>query len=401
MKRLINSIPRDFLLFLLAVAAIGFAQSLVDATFNNFLNERFAITNLQRSLIEIPREIPGLIVIFVSALFFFLCNRTLAAVSQFIAAAGIFLIGLFSFNYNHMLVWLFIFSLGQHLFLPLTSDIGMELAHAGNTGKRLGQLQGAGNLAAIAGSFVIFVGFKYFHLSFTATFILAACCYLAGALLIAAMKRNKPVPMSTRFIFRKEYRLFYILTVLYGTRKQIFLTFAPWILVTIFEQQTQSIATLLTIGGVIGIVFKPLLGRAIDRYGEKTILAGEAVALVFVCLGYGFSKKLFPFSTALIIASACYVADQLLMSVGMARATYLKKIALNPQEVTSTLTAAVSIDHIFSIAIALLGGVIWKTAGYEYIFLLGAAIALINLFFALQITTVPARSAQVIPPESR
>lgn len=387
MNRLLRSIPRDFLLFILATAAIGFAQSLIDSTFNNFLNDRFAITSLQRTLIEIPREIPGLIVVFVSALFFFMCNRTLAALSQYLAAAGILLIGVFSFNFPMMLVWLFIFSLGQHLFLPLTSDIGMELAHEGNTGKRLGQLQGAANFAAITGSFLIFIGFKYFHFSFTAAFVLAAVCYLAGALLLSSMKKNRPIPAKTRFVFRKEYKLFYILTVLYGTRKQIFLTFAPWILVTVFLQPTQMIATLLTIGGVIGIVFKPLLGRAIDRYGERAIIAGEAVALVFVCAGYGFARKLFDGQTALLIASTCFIVDQLLMSVSMARATYLKKIALSPEELTSTLTSAVSLDHVFSVTVALSGGLIWKMAGYEYIFVMGAVIALVNLYFALKIRT--------------
>ncbi|MHB9155379.1 MAG: MFS transporter, partial [Endomicrobiales bacterium] len=243
MKKTLLSLPRDFLLFLLAVACIGFAQSIVDAAFNNFLSERFAITTLQRSLLEVPREVPGLLVIFVSALFFFMCNRTLAALSQFLAAAGIFLIGLFTFSYSSMLVWLFAFSLGQHLFLPLIQDIGMELAGEGKTGKRLGQLQGAGNIAAIAGSFLVFVGFKYLHMGFAVSFTLAAGCFLGGAFLIYAMRKNKPVPLGTRFTFRKEYRLFYILTVLYGTRKQIFLTFAPWILVTVFLQQTQAIAT--------------------------------------------------------------------------------------------------------------------------------------------------------------
>ncbi|MDD5688119.1 MAG: MFS transporter [Elusimicrobia bacterium] len=387
MKTILKSIPRDFLLFIFAVICIGFAQSIVDSTFNNFLNERFHITSWQRTFLELPREIPGLIVIFVSALFFFMCNRTLAALSQFLAALGVFFIGLLAFNYSIMLVWLFIYSLGQHLFLPLVSDVGMELAGEGKTGRRLGQLQGAGNFAAIAGSFFIFVGFKYFRLNFTIAFIISALCFLAGALFIYSMRKNKPVPLKTKFKFRKEYKLFYILSILYGTRKQLFLTFAPWVLITIFMQKTQAIATLLTIGGIIGIIFKPLLGHAIDKYGEKTILAGEAIVLIFVCLGYGFSKKMFSVNIALIITSACYVADQLLMSVTMARATYLKKIIVDPQELTSTLTMGVSIDHIFSITVALTGGIIWKLYGYEYIFLLGALIALTNLFFTLKIKT--------------
>ena len=41
--------------------------------------------------------------------------------------------------------------------------------------------------------------------------------------------------------------------VLSGSRKQLFITFAPWVLVTIFKQPTQFIATLMTatIAGVL------------------------------------------------------------------------------------------------------------------------------------------------------
>nr|HPO46220.1 MFS transporter [Spirochaetota bacterium] len=90
---------------------------------------------------------------------------------------------------------------------------------------------------------------------------------------------------------------------------------------------------------------------------------------------------------ALYIICACYVVDQLLMSVGMARATYIKKIALDPADVSQTLTMGVSIDHFFSIGIALVSGWIWLTLGYQYVFLLGAGIALVNFFSASRVRT--------------
>jgi predicted MFS family arabinose efflux permease len=85
------------------------------------------------------------------------------------------------------------------------------------------------------------------------------------------------------------------------------------------------------------------------------------------------------------ITFACFVVDQLLMSVGMARATYLQKIAVKPEDVAQTLTMGVTIDHAFSIAVALLGGFIWVKWGYQYVFLLGAFIAVINTFSAMRI----------------
>jgi MFS family permease len=159
------------------------------------------------------------------------------------------------------------------------------------------------------------------------------------------------------------------------------------VLVSVLGQPTQIMATLFTIGGVIGILFQPLLGWAIDRFGERTVLASEAVILVFVCFGYGFAKFIFPVDTAFLVVCACFLIDQMIFSVGMARATYMKKIAIQPDHIQPALTAAVTIDHIFSISAALLGGVVWSVFGFQYVFLFGAVIAVINFFTALRVRT--------------
>jgi predicted MFS family arabinose efflux permease len=381
------SLQRDLQLFLAAIFVFGFSQSIVEATFNNYLNETFFISDFQRGFLELPRELPGFLVVFVAALLFFLCSRRLAALANLLCALGILLIGIYSPSFSIMLIWLFIFSIGQHLFIPLNQSIGMELARDGKTGRRLGQLSGVANLSSIIGSFAILIGFKFFNLNFKISYIIASLGFLAVALLIFLMQKNKPLPAKTKFKLKKEYSLFYWLNILYGTRKQIFLTFAPWVLVTVFKQQTYVVAFLLMAGGIIGIFFKPLLGKAIDRFGERFILTAEAVILVFVCLGYGFSNNVFPETTAMYIAFFCYVVDQLLMSVSMARATYLQKIAVTPEDVNQTLTMGVTIDHAFSITVALLGGFIWISWGYQYVFLLGVIIAVINTFSALRIRT--------------
>ena len=263
----------------------------------------------------------------------------------------------------------------------------MELAVKGETGKRLGQFSAVANIAMIIGSFAIFVGFKYFNLNFKISYIAACLGFVAVAILIFMMKKDEPVPVKMKFQLRREYKLYYWLTILYGTRKQLFLTFAPWVLVTVFQQKTQVLATLLAIGGVIGIFFKPMLGKAIDKLGERLILTTEAAMLVLVCVGYGFSKSIFEETTAIYVVFTCYIIDQMLVAVSMARATYLQKIAVRPEDVSQTLTMGVSIDHIFSIGIAVLGGLIWVQWGYQYVFLLGAVIAVINFFSALQIKT--------------
>ena len=164
--------------------------------------------------------------------------------------------------------------------------------------------------------------------TYSTSFIIAAVVVAVAAVLLLAMRKQTDVPIRSGLKLRKEYGLFYLLAVLFGSRKQLFITFAPWVIVTIFDKPTQTIATLITIGGVVGILFQPFLGRAIDKFGERKILMTEALIFVVVCLGYGLSGSLFSENTAFLIVCGCYLIDQVLISVGMARSTYIKKIAL-------------------------------------------------------------------------
>jgi len=395
----IANLPRELALFFVASFAVGMAGSLVDSTLNNFLNDTFSLTGFQRSFLEFPRELPGLITLFVSAALMFLGTRRLGGVTQLIAAAGIFLIGFASKSFNSMVVFLFLYSLGAHLFMPVASTVGMELATAGKTGKRLGQLNAVRNLAAIAGSFLVYLGFKFFHFTYEHSFIIAAVVFIVAAVMMFLMKQEKTARPKAFLKLKKEYTLFYVLAVLYGSRKQIFITFAPWVIVTIYNKPTQTLATLITLGGILGIIIQPLLGRAIDRFGERAILMTEALMLIVVCLGYGFSRSVLPENVAFIITCVCYLVDQVLVSVSMARSTYMQKIALKPEDIQPALSASTSLDHIFSISIALIGGVIWNRFGFQYVFLLGMVIAVINFFTARRIRLPQGRAEPSQPVE--
>lgn len=385
-------IPRELLIFGMTVFAIGVGANIFDSTFNNFLDERYLVTPFQRSFLEFPRELPGFLVVFVSAGLAFLCSRRLGAVTMLLSVAGVLLMGFAAPTYAMMAIWLFVYSLGQHVFFPLSSTIGMELASKGRTGKRLGQLNAVTNTAKIVGGLLVVLGFKYLNFEFEHTFIIAAVVFGIASILLFSMKRGEAQPAKNYLRLHKEYNLYYSLITISGARKQLFITFAPWVLVTIFNQPTQIIASLLLIGGIIGILFQPILGQAIDRFGEKLVLTSEAVILIVICFGYGFAKSIFPENIAFLVVCTCYLIDQMIFSVGMARATYIKKIARHPDHVQSTLTAGVTIDHIFSISAAIIGGLIWNKYGFQYVFVFGALLATINFFVAGRIR-IPSQEA--------
>lgn len=387
-------VRRDLVLFFVTTLAVGFAYSLYDSVFNNYLHSRFDLSGFMRSVLEFPRELPGMLVVFVSVVFSFLCSRRLAALSMVLSAAALALMAWLAPAFVPFLLILFLYSLGQHIFLPLTSAIGMELAREGNDGRRLGQLNSARHLAAVLGSLLVWALFRFTPAGYRHVFLIALGCLLAAGVALFLMRPSEKRKPAHFLRVRKEYSLFYILTILYGCRKQIFVTFAPWVLVSVFDQPVTIIAKLLFFGGLTGIVFQPFLGWMVDKLGERFVLAGEALLLVFVCGGYALGSLLFSREVALVIAAVCFVADQMLMSVAMARATYLKKIAVDPSDVTPTLTLGVSMDHVPSIIIAVTGGLLWHAFGFRAVFAVGALLSLVNLVFALRIR-VPERGGSL------
>ncbi|MEG6513417.1 MFS transporter [Desulforamulus ruminis] len=377
-------LKRDFFLFILAGSFLGLYSGLYDPSFNNYLNDIFHISEVARGGLEFPRELPGFLVVFTTGLLIFLPDVRIAVIANLILALGLFGQGFLSPDFTWVVVWMILWSVGAHLYMPLESSIGVSLAKPGEVGKRLGQLGAFKTAASLIGFLIVWVGFEFFHMSYRTVFALAGFCGLAAALCLLLMTPQKSRLKRQRLLFKRKYLLFYWLNVLYGARKQVFLTFAPWVLIKIFHQPVSTFAILGLVGTLAGIVFRPLLGRAIDRYGERLVITLESISLVFICLGYGFAREVGIGSLAIWLVYTCYVADQLLFACNMARATYLNKIVDSPADLTPTLSMGLTIDHMVSMTIPFFGGLLWMKMGYQYIFLMAAVIALMNLYAALK-----------------
>jgi hypothetical protein len=377
----LREIDRNYLLFLLASVFLGIGQSVDGSTLTNYLKENFQMLIVQRSALEFPRELPGLLVVLVIGSLYSLGDIRIAVIANLLTALGMLSLGLIPPKYSFLIVTIFIYSMGQHIYMPLSNSIGMSFATSKDFGKKLGQLSAANTAALVISSAILWALFKFLHISYTTSFTIGAISFVIAALMLSKITSSQRVKNTTRFIFRREYGLYYWLCILYGARKQIFITFGPWVLVDIFKEDVATMAVLFFIISVTGIFVKPFIGHLIDRIGEKFILNSEAIAFFFICLGYAFAENLFMPDYALFCVNVCYILDQTMSSVSMARATYLKKIALVETDVSPTLSLGTSIDHIVTMFLPIIGGLVWYnngSQGYKYVFLGGAAIAVIN-----------------------
>jgi len=374
----------QLLLFIAAGALIGVSQSIDTAIANNFFNDIFHITVTQRTILEIPRELPGLLVVFISSALMFLGDVRTAFAATIFASVGMMCLGSLSPTFGVMMIWLVVYSTGQHLFMPLQNSIAMNLSDKRSIGKVLGTMNGVNTAAFLATSLVTALVFRFVSVNYAVTYIFGGLGYLAAGLLIFRMKPIRTERKGSKLFLRKEFSLFYFLSIVNGARKQIFLTFGPWVLIKVFGQGVSTFASIGFATAALGIFFKPFVGRLIDKKGERFVLGAEAVLCFTVCIGYALAEKT-PVALALIIT--CFVVDQLLTAAGMARATYVNKIAKNGEDVSPTLSMGISMDHVVSMFIPFAGSLLWNAFGYEYVFAAGAMIALMNFAIARKIET--------------
>lgn len=86
---------RNLKFFLFGVLFLGANSGILNASFNNYLYDIFALNSQQRSFLEVPREFPGFLVFFVTSIFYFISMRNWAVLVALISGIGILGIGVF------------------------------------------------------------------------------------------------------------------------------------------------------------------------------------------------------------------------------------------------------------------------------------------------------------------
>ena len=381
---------RNLWLFTAGIALQGLASGMFEPTFNNYVSDVFALGASGRGLLEFPRELPGFLTALFAGALFFMAETRIAAFCALATGIGMAGLALSGKAWTPMLINLTLWSIGVHLMMPLRSSLSMTLAGSGGKGRLMGRISSYSIAASIAGCTFVWLTMRYARAGYGLIFMTGGVAAAAGALFFIGMRMPDAHLERPRFVWHRRYWLYYVLQLLYGARKQVFITFGPWVLIKIFEQPAYRFAQLWIAASLLGIIVQPALGKAIDRLGERTVMIVESLLIVVVCLGYGFSNHLAARPLALGVLYSCLVADQLLFGVNMARDIYLARIAVKPEHVAPTLSLGITINHVVSMSLPFAGGVLWMSCGHTAVFLVAAAIAVAMLAFSL---LVPAHRA--------
>ena len=379
-------------LFIAVLALTALANGLGSNIFSNYFNEVFHIDEVQRGFIEIPRESPGILCMVLVAALGFLGNLWVAVASQVLVLAGLVVMGWMSPDYGTMLVFLFINSLGMHFFMPLNDAISMDLAEKGKVGETLGKFKGAATLFSMAAAVMVFFGFRTGLFSFgkktILPFVLAAELTAGAVVLLVCMARLIPqrdAVKNHKLLFRKRYAPYYMVTLAYGCQKRIKIVFAPWVIINLLGQGADTVALLTIAVHLAGVWAAPIIGKMLDRFGVRAMLWAEAVyiAVSFSVMGllagllargsFGLRDPL----TWLVFGA--YVLCVLFEQFNMVHAYMMRSIALDPSEVTRTLSVGLSVDHVMAIIASPVMGLIWNAWGVQYVFYLAALSAVFQV----------------------
>jgi MFS family permease len=453
------------IIFAVASAFVGIALGLSDSILANYFKDAYDIGAKQRGIIELPRELPGVVSMFAIAALSFLGNVRTAIIAQTLGAAGLVVLGIFRPDFGIMLIFIFVYSMGQHMYIPLGDSIGLSLADRDNMGRMLGRFNSVRMAFLMIAGVMTFFGFRYGFFDFDTpvlVFMLSALSFLIVGVLLSILSRypgakqadfaqtdtagqGESPPDSGRpasgksdsgrssagksasgrssagksasgrssagksdsgrssvgkdrksagvqFVWRKKYLRYYAICALFGGRKQIMLVFSPWVLIDLLGFKADTMSILAVIGSFIGIFFMNMLGKWLDRFGTKRMLYIEAVAFIFIYTFYGFlsgglaNGTLLKEGWPIIVTFIIFVLDRMTMQMGMVRVVYLRSIALSPDEVTATLSAGISMDHVASIVCAFLGGLAWDAWGPQYVFFIAAALSLLNVWAAKKVS---------------
>ncbi|MEI8633024.1 MFS transporter [Vibrio sp. PP-XX7] len=143
-----------------------------------------------------------------------------------------------------------------------------------------------------------------------------------------------------------------------------------------FSYSVTMMAILFMLSSLATTVTLPVIGKLIDKIGEKKALITEYIALALVFISYAYVDNHY-------VAGILYVADCILFSFTVALSSYFKK-TIRSNEIAATSGISFTINHIAAVFLPFLLGMLWVT-GYQFVFMTGAAISVVSFFVALSI----------------
>lgn len=347
----------------------------------NFATEVIRIGPQDIGRVEAVRELPGFLCVFVAALTMRIVEPILGALALTLLAVGVAAYATVQ-GVPALFAWSFVWSVGMHTWMPISSSLTLNLADDQNKGKRMGQTASVSSVGNVLG--LLAVAALGHALTYPQWFVIGGGMIAVGAVTLLTLRRDIGHMDKPRLVWKSKFRRYYLLSLLEGGRKQVFFTFAPYTLAKIYHAPLSVMAALYVINGLVTFVGAPMVGRLIDRIRERKILTVSYTCLIIVFALYGsihLAPKALGMSAGLVFPILCglYCLDNLLYLSTTCLTTYMQRIA-DPEDLMPTLSMGVTMNHVAAVSVPLIGGFLWSRFSYPVMFLAGGVVVIMSLF---------------------
>ncbi|MBQ0058583.1 MAG: MFS transporter [Lachnospiraceae bacterium] len=374
------------LAFIFTATAYGIYKGVLD----NYLAEIVGVGEFDRGVTEFFRELPGVLLIIIFAALAEFSAEFVYKIGAVVMIIGLCMISFLPPIKVMVIAAIFMYSLGEHIQLGMKNSIMLQYAKPDKGGAALGIRSSVDEIGSLIGFLIVSASLVIFsgRIAYKNFFMVAAAVMIVAMLLALRVYGTSEQDKNRRRIYlRKKYSKYYILEVFYGSRKQVFFTFGPYVLILFYGANAATISFLLAVSAVCCSLAAPFVGRIIDKVGYKAVMVSDTLLLLIVCFFYGFAHHLFPRNIALIVCCINYVLDSVISLCSMASNVYVQDLSDSTEEMRATISTGISVNHVITLAIALFGGWIWQTLGIETLFIISAFLGLCNSAIAATIKT--------------
>ena len=133
----ITPVGRGSIMLAMMSLAFGFALSIQDSLVANFFEDELGFSGPQFGYITAIREVPGFLLIFITALFYRISLQRLTAMALVLMAAGQFLFSTAD-SFWTIAPFVIVTSIGYHTVLQTQAALGMSLTVESHSGRILG-----------------------------------------------------------------------------------------------------------------------------------------------------------------------------------------------------------------------------------------------------------------------
>ena len=149
-----------FTALLLSILITGLSYGLYKGMLDNFLAEVVRMGEMDRGITEFFRELPGIALIFILALFYTLSAETMYKAGAVIMLCGMGMHAVLPATKVLTILAICVYSLGEHIQLGMKSTLTMSYARENKGGAALGVQSAASQIGTLAGYLVIVLVFS-------------------------------------------------------------------------------------------------------------------------------------------------------------------------------------------------------------------------------------------------